>query len=275
MRFAICSILCAVTLSIGCSASDPAPDTGTDEPAPGDTTSTTTGGAAGSSIGPGGAGSRATTTGAGGSGATGVGGSVGAGGTMSSSNPPGAGGSGSVGMPPGMPTGTLASSWLGFQAPDVVTGTNLVPVVSSDCPVDPDMASGIVLFQDSSGSPDALLFDWEHQYGGWHSAAIGPTAWSVLTVPATAKLVFWVKGDKGGEEAAFTLRINFHDNTNSDTIWPPSIPAVTTSWKKIVMPLSTFGNGNYASGVASVGTGNSHAAMRAKYYIDNIYFTTQ
>ena len=176
-------------------------------------------------------------------------------------------------MPPGMPTGTLASSWLGFQAPDVVTGKDLVPVVSSDCPIDPDMAKGITLFQDSGASPDALLFDWEHQYGGWHSAAIGPTGWSVLTVPATAKLVFWIKGEKGGEEAAFTLRVNFHDNTTTDTIWPPGVPAVTTSWKKITMPLSAFGNGNYASGVASVGTGNSHAAMHAKYYIDNIYFT--
>jgi hypothetical protein len=205
----------------------------------------------------------------------GASGSVGAAGGMTSGNPSGSGGSPSVGMPPGMPTGTLASSWLGFQAPDVVTGKDLVPVVSSDCPIDPDMAKGIVLFQDSGASPDALLFDWEHQYGGWHSAAIGPTGWAILTVPASAKLVFWIKGDKGGEEAAFTLRINFHDNTNSDTLYAPTIPPVTTSWKKITMPLSAFGNGNYASGVASLGTGNSHAAMHAKYYIDNIYFATQ
>jgi len=279
MRFAISSVFCAFALSVGCGAADPAPDTAAGDPATGDNTTTTTGGAAGSGTSSGTAGSQVgTTAGAGGSGATGgtgVGGGVGTGGTASSGNPPGAGGSGAVGLPPGMPTGTLASSWLGFQAPDVVTGTNLVPVVSSDCPIDPDLAGGIAVFQDSGASPDALLFDWEHQYGGWHSAAIGPTGWAVLTVPATAKLVFWIKGDKGGEEAAFTLRINFHDNTNSDTLYAPAIPAVTTSWKKITMPLSMFGNGNYASGVASVGTGNSHAAMHAKYYIDNIYFTSQ
>jgi hypothetical protein len=195
--------------------------------------------------------------------------------TAGSSNPAGAGGSGAVGMPPGMPTGAYASSWLGFQSPDEVTGTNLVPVVSSDCPVDPDMAKGTALFQDSAGSPDALLFDWAHNYGGWHSAAIGPPGWAVLTVPASAKLVFWIKGNKGGEEAAFTLRVNFHDNTNTDTLWPPAIPAVTTSWQKITMPLSAFGNGNYAAGIASIGTGNSHAAMHARYYIDNIYFTAE
>jgi Carbohydrate binding domain (family 11) len=277
MKLAISSISCTLLLSVGCSASDPG--TGAQEPAQGGTGATPTGGAAGSGTSSGTSGSQVgTTAGSGGSGAppgTGVAGSVGTAGTMTSGNPPGSGGSGSVGMPPGMPTGTLASSWLGFQAPDVVTGTNLVPVVSSDCPVDPDMANGIALFQDSGASPDALLFDWEHQYGGWHSAAIGPTGWAVLSVAATAKLVFWIKGDKGGEEAAFTLRINFHDNTNSDTLYAPAIPAVTTSWKKITMPLSQFGNGNYASGVASVGTGNSHAAMHAKYYIDNIYFATQ
>jgi len=278
MRVAICSTFCALALSVGCSAADPAPDPASGDQAAGDTTATTTtGGAAGSATSSGTSGSQAGSTGAGGSsavGPTGMSGGVGVAGTMSQA-PPGSGGSGSVGMPPGMPTGTLASSWLGFQAPDVVTGKDLVPVVSSDCPIDPDMAKGITLFQDSGAAPDALLFDWEHQYGGWHSAAIGPTGWSVLTVPATAKLVFWIKGEKGGEEAAFTLRVNLHDNTTTDTIWPPGVPAVTTSWKKITMPLSAFGNGNYAAGVASVGTGNSHAAMHAKYYIDNIYFATE
>src|SRR5947207_8124909 len=111
MRFAISSILCTFALTIvGCGAADPAPDTGPDESGAGGSTATTT-------------------TGAGGSGATagsGAGGGVGTAGTMSSGGPSGSGGSGSVGAPPGMPTGTLASSWLGFQAPDVVTGTNLV-----------------------------------------------------------------------------------------------------------------------------------------------------
>jgi hypothetical protein len=172
------------------------------------------------------------------------------------------------------------SSWMGFQAPDqcVMAGTGLIPLATFDCPADPDIQGGWKVFDNSSGtSNDALLFDWTHNYGGWHAANIAGTNWAPIQAPVTdanCKLVFWIKGEAGGEEGAFTLNIAFTNNVTATAIWPPGVPAVTTSWRKITIPLSSFAVPAGATGVVSIQTGNSHAAMHAKYYIDNVYFTT-
>jgi hypothetical protein len=219
-----------------------------------------------------------------GSGGRAAAGSTGSGGRAAGGSTGSGGGAGSGGDKPpmtGTQTGQLDSSWMGLQSPDtaVIAGGQYIPTVASDCPDDPAMAAGAVLFADSqAGAQDALMFDWAHNYGGWHVANMAASGWAAVMQPtdANAKLAYWIKGDQGGEEAAFTIVINFKDGTASTQLWPPDVPGpVTTSWTKMTIPLSKFGDYSNSSGVGNIGTGNSHAAMHAKYYIDNVYFTSQ
>lgn len=208
-----------------------------------------------------------------------TGGSTGSGGGASAGGQTGSGGE--KAPMTGTVTGQLDSSWMQLQSPDtgVLAGTNFIPTAASDCPDDPDMASGVVLFADSQpGANDALSFDWTHNYGGWHVANIAASGWEALVLPtgANAKLNYWIKGEEGGEEAAFTVVINWKDGTAATALWPPDVPGpVITSWTKMSIPLAKFGDVSNASGVGNIGTGNSHAAMHAKYYIDNIYFSAE
>jgi hypothetical protein len=198
-------------------------------------------------------------------------------------------------------TDFYSQSWIGCGAPSVVANNGgLIPVVPSDAPVDPGMGTaqhfnGIVYdgqyfankrSATAYSTSDCLVFDWNYA-GGWIAGIIAHDThyWDFFSnndatwSNPNLKLVMWAKGKAGGEEKKFCLNMQEWPVTsptvNTGNTPASAIPAITTSWKKIVIPISAFLGGKpiHATGyhtlcLAPTGTGSM------VLYLDHIYFTT-
>jgi hypothetical protein len=100
-------------------------------------------------------------------------------------------------------------------------------------------------------------------YSNLHHTGIWPEG----SGPYPLTLTFWIKGAVGGEQARFTVAVNF--GTTSSTSVRVPIP-VTTSWQQIVIPWANF---KIAAGAGTpVGIGFS-ASLTGKttFFIDQMY----
>lgn len=199
-------------------------------------------------------------------------------------------------------TDFYGQSWIGCGGTDVVANNGgLIPVMPSDAPADPDMTyqqhfKGIVYDGQylpnkrsaaAYSTSDCLVFDWTHS-NGWISSSIAhdthywdffgdnPAAWS----DPNLKLVMWVKGKAGGEEKKFTLNMQewpvTNPTVNTGNIPVSANPAITTSWKRIVIPISAFlaGKPIHATGYHTLNLVASGTGTMV-LYVDHIYFTTR
>jgi hypothetical protein len=185
-------------------------------------------------------------------------------------------------------------SWFGGGGGDTVVsnGSGCAPVTPSNCPNDPDMANtqhytdllfdGQSLIKQTANAStvgDAIAIDWTHNLGWITGLIAGNLHWTALNVPvsdANLKFVFWVKGAAGGEEKLFQFAFKFTNDSLSAYVKAPTIPAITTSWKKVVIPMSVFFTGKTVNttGVKSLQI-NPIAKGSMILYFDNMYFTTR
>jgi hypothetical protein len=186
-------------------------------------------------------------------------------------------------------------SWVGGGGGDTIIGiggSSCAPVTPSNCPNDPDMAGtqhytdllfdGQSLIKQSANASsisDAIAIDWTHNTGWVMGLIAGNLHWTTLNVPvsdANLKFVFWVKGAAGGEEKLLQFALKFANDSLSAYVKTPTIPAITTSWKKVAIPMSVFFTGKTVNttGVKSLQI-NPIAKGSMILYLDNMYFTTR
>jgi hypothetical protein len=199
-------------------------------------------------------------------------------------------------------TDFYGQSWIGAGTPDVVAnGGGLIPVVPSTAPADPDMNfqqhfNGIVYdgqyfankrAATAYSTSDCLVFDWTHSTG-WVSGIIAQDThyWDFFSNNDAAwkdpnlKLVMWLKGSAGGEEKKFVMNMQEWPVTTPtvSTANTPSsaIPPITTSWQKIVIPISAFlaGKTIHATGYHTLVLVPA-APGSMVLYVDHVYFTTR
>jgi hypothetical protein len=182
----------------------------------------------------------------------------------------------------------------------VANSGGLIPVIPSTAPSDPAMSAqqhfnGIVYdgqyfankrTASAYSTSDCLVFDWNHTTG-WIAAVIAHDThyWDFFSnndatwSNANLKLVMWAKGKTGGEEKKFALNLQEWPVTsptvNTANTPVSAMPAITTSWQKIVIPMSAFlgskpvhATGYHTLNLTAIATG----AM--VLYLDHIYFTT-
>lgn len=224
-----------------------------------------------------------TTGGTGGAAGASSGGMAGAGtaGT-GNTNPPGAGYT---------VAGYNNATWAGGDTTDtiVVNANGYLPMAASDCPKDPDMA--IVLpykdkifngcLDECFGDPDmtghgkATVFDWNVKGAGWAVGQLSSTLhWTGMWAPTAGAqpttLVFWIRGDVGGEQAKLTVAIHSHlSNTLSAALKLPI--TVTTGWQRVVIPWDSFKvpASPYPDALAFSATG----AGKVTFFIDQAYLS--
>jgi hypothetical protein len=183
------------------------------------------------------------------------------------------------------------ATWAGSDTPGVivVNEKSYLPMAMSDCPQDPDMAivqpykdkifNGCLdeCFGDSNmaGHGKATVFDWDVKSGGWAVGQLSSTLhwtgmWAPTTGPEPTTLVFWIRGDVGGEQANFNVAIHAHASNNNSTAVKLPI-TVTTGWQRVVIPWSSFNvpSSPYPDAITFTATGSG----KVTFFIDQAYLS--
>jgi hypothetical protein len=183
------------------------------------------------------------------------------------------------------------ATWAGSGNGDMIVTNDggYLPMATSDCPLDPDMAvaqaykdkifNGCLddcLDGNNAGHGKATVFDWTHTGAGWITAQLSSNLhWTGMWAPAAGAyplaVVFWIKGAVGCEQDKFTVAVHSHLSDTSNTALHVPI-GITTTWQRVVMPWAAFNVP--ADPYPDALTFQPSAAGEVTFFIDQAYLST-
>jgi hypothetical protein len=112
---------------------------------------------------------------------------------------------------------------------------------------------------------------------GWITALIAGTYhWQQMYAPlgnSSCRLIYWIKGAVGGEEQCYRMALQFTDDSFSDDVGVLELPAVTTEWQRVEVPVSWFLGSRTNVAVKALRL-TAARPIATTFFLDQIYFTT-